>query len=79
MSLAPQFDFILIDGRRPLECAFVASPPCHRIPWSPARSPPQANQPVRALFEILEEDSQFRIMRPRHIFQMDERGMTDKQ
>lgn len=29
LGLAPQFDFILIDGRRRLECAFVASLMCH--------------------------------------------------
>ena len=29
LTLAPQFDYIFIDGRRRLECAFVASLLCH--------------------------------------------------
>jgi hypothetical protein len=73
LSFASQFDFILIDGRRRLECAFVASLISHPDTvialhdyWR------RRYQPVKALFEILEDGSQFRVMRPRRGFSVDE-------
>jgi hypothetical protein len=66
LSLASQFDFILIDGRRRLECAFIASLISHPDTMIALHDYRRVRyQPVKALFEIIEDGSQFRVMRPR--------------
>jgi hypothetical protein len=77
LGLAPSFDFILIDGRRRLECAFVAALLCHPdtvVVLHDYRR--KRYQPVTALFEIIEDGSQFRVMRPRRVFPVNERGIS---
>jgi hypothetical protein len=66
LSFKRQFDFIFIDGRRRLECAFIASLVSHRataIALHDYRR--ERYQPVKALFEIVEDGPQFRVMRTR--------------
>jgi hypothetical protein len=66
LSLGRNFDFIFIDGRRRLECAFIASLMCHRETIVLLHDYRRARyQPVKALFEIVEDGTQFRVMRPR--------------
>ncbi len=58
------FDFIYIDGRRRLECALVAaiiSRPHTVIALHDYRR--ARYQPVKALFDVIEDGSQFRVMR----------------
>jgi predicted O-methyltransferase YrrM len=77
LGLASQFDFIFIDGRRRLECAFVASLLCHADSIVVLHDYRRTRyQPVRALYEIVEDGSQFRVMRARRILSAtDERGI----
>ncbi len=60
------FDFIYIDGRRRLECALVAaiiSRPHTIVALHDYRR--ARYQPVKALFDVIEDGSQFRVMRAR--------------
>jgi hypothetical protein len=76
LSLEPPFDFILIDGRRRLECAFVASLMCHPDSVVVLHDYRRGRyQPVRALYDILEDGSQFRVMRPRRASPIDARDL----
>lgn len=71
LSLSRKFDFIFIDGRRRVECAFVASLICHDetiIVMHDYRR--QRYQSVRALYDVVEDGVQFRVMRRR-------RGIND--
>jgi len=69
LSLELQFDFIFIDGRRRLECAFIAAQICHAdsvVVLHDYRR--HRYQPIKALYDIVEDGSQFRVMRPRREF-----------
>lgn len=61
-----KFDLIFIDGRRRMECAFIAAIVSHPdtiiIIHDYRRSRYQA---ILALFEVVEDGPQFRVMRPR--------------
>ena len=61
-----RFDFIYIDGRRRMECALVAALLAHEetivVIHDHARS---RYQPIRALFDIVEDGKQFRVLRAR--------------
>jgi hypothetical protein len=66
LTLESQFDFIFIDGRRRLECAFVASLLCHLdtvVVLHDYRR--RRYEPMRAIYDVLEDGSQFRVMRLR--------------
>lgn len=77
LSLGRRFDFIFIDGRRRLECAFVASQQlCHPETIVALHDYRRARyQPVRALYDIVEDGTQFRVMRRRQDLPA---GGTDK-
>jgi hypothetical protein len=66
LILGTRFDVIFIDGRRRMECAFVAAIMCRPetiiILHDYRRS---RYQPVLALFDLIEDGSQFRVMRLR--------------
>ncbi len=66
LSLARNFDFIFIDGRRRMECAMMAlimSNENSIIVIHDYRR--QRYQPLLALFRIIEDGPQFRVMAPR--------------
>jgi len=66
LSLGRRFDFILIDGRRRLECAFVASLMSHQETIVALHDYRRTRyQPVTALFDIVEDGPQFRVLRPK--------------
>lgn len=66
LTLEPQFDFIFIDGRRRLECAFVASLLCHPATIVALHDYRRTRyQPMKALFDVVEDGPQFRVMRLR--------------
>lgn len=66
LSIRRKFDFIFIDGRRRLECsltaALVANPNSIIVMHDYRRA---RYQPAKALFKIIEDGSQFRVMVPR--------------
>ena len=58
------FDFIFIDGRRRMECAFVAALLCHERTVVALHDYRRARyQAVLAFYDILEDGRQFRVMR----------------
>lgn len=60
-----QFDFIYIDGRRRMECAIVAALVSHPQTVVVLHDYRRARyQPVRLLFDVIEDGPQFRVMRP---------------
>lgn len=60
------FDFIYIDGRRRLECAFIATLVSHAGTVVAMHDYRRGRyQPVKALFDIVEDGTQFRVMRPK--------------
>ena len=66
LALESQFDFIFIDGRRRLECAFVASLLSHPDTIVVLHDYRRTRyQPMKALYEVIEDGSQFRVMRLR--------------
>jgi hypothetical protein len=66
LGLERKFDFIFIDGRRRMECAFIAAMLCHERTVVAIHDYHRARyQPVRALFDVVEDGSEFRVMRPR--------------
>ncbi len=66
LSLKRKFDFIFIDGRRRMECAFMATLLCHSETIVMLHDYRRARyQPIKALYDIVEDGSQFRVMRPR--------------
>jgi hypothetical protein len=66
LSLGRKFDFIFIDGRRRLECAFVASLLCHPQTIVMMHDYRRARyQAATALYDIIEDGTQFRVMRRR--------------
>lgn len=66
LSRRTKFDFIFIDGRRRMECAFMAAlmvkPTSIIVIHDYRRS---RYQPIKALFRIVEDGPQFRVMAPR--------------
>lgn len=66
LSLNRKFDFIFIDGRRRVECAFVSSLVCHDdtvVVMHDYRR--ERYQSVRALYDVIEDGVQFRVMKRR--------------
>jgi hypothetical protein len=64
--LRPPFDFIFIDGRRRLECALVASLLCHPDTVVVLHDYRRSRyQPVKVIYDIVEDGPQFRVMRLR--------------
>nr|WP_312162082.1 hypothetical protein [Brevundimonas diminuta] len=66
LSLNRKFDFIFIDGRRRVECSFVASLLCHDetiVVMHDYRR--ERYQSVRALYNVVEDGVQFRVMKRR--------------
>lgn len=64
LSLSKKFDVIYIDGRRRLECAFVAAHLCHPgsiVILHDYRR--ERYQCVKLLYDVLEDGSQFRVMK----------------
>ena len=67
LSFGTKFDFIFIDGRRRMECAFIASLLCHRHTIVVLHDYRRARyQPIVTLFKIVEDGPQFRVMRLRN-------------
>jgi hypothetical protein len=71
LSWGRRFDVIYIDGRRRMECALTAAQLCHAgtvVMLHDYRR--QRYQSVRFLFDIVEDGSQFRVMRlKRHLLE----------
>lgn len=66
LGLGRKFDFIFIDGRRRMECAFIASLLCHETTVVAIHDYKRARyQPALALFDIVEDGVEFRVMRAR--------------
>ena len=66
LSLRRKFDLIFIDGRRRVECAYIAALLSHSDTLVIVHDYRRGRyQPMRALFDILEDGSQFRAMRLR--------------
>ncbi|QKC83753.1 hypothetical protein [Mesorhizobium sp. NZP2077] len=66
LSLKRKFDFIFIDGRRRMECAFMATLLCHAETIVMLHDYRRARyQPIKALYDIVEDGNQFRVMRLR--------------
>ena len=66
LGLKRTFDFIFIDGRRRMECAFMATLLCHAETIVVLHDYRRARyQPVKALYDIVEDGNQFRVMRLR--------------
>jgi hypothetical protein len=64
LSLKKTFDIILIDGRRRMECAFIAATLCHEKTLVILHDYRRARyQPVLALFDVVEDGAQFRVLR----------------
>jgi hypothetical protein len=64
LALGRKFDLLFIDGRRRVECAFIASLLAHEASIIIMHDYRRARyQPARALFEIVEDGQQFRVMR----------------
>jgi hypothetical protein len=66
LQISAKYDLILIDGRRRLECAFIASLLCHEETVVLLHDYRRARyQAVVALFQILDEGQHYRIMKIR--------------
>jgi len=66
LGLGRKFDFIFIDGRRRMECAFIAALLCHETTTVVIHDYRRARyQPVLALFDVIEDGKEFRVMRLR--------------
>jgi len=66
LSTGRRFDFILIDGRRRLECAFIAAMLSHASTTIVLHDFRRVRyQPITALFEEVEAGNQFRVLKPR--------------
>jgi len=66
LTLGRRFDFIYIDGRRRLECALVATQICTPggiVVLHDYRR--RRYDLVKVLYDVVEEGSQFRVMRPK--------------
>ena len=72
LGLDRSFDFILIDGRRRLECALVAFAVAHRNTIVALHDYRRTRyQLVLALFDLIEDGDQFRVMKPKSKLQED--------
>ncbi len=66
LSMRTTFDFIFIDGRRRMECAMMASLLCKPSSIIVLHDYRRARyQPIKALFKIVEDGPQFRVMTPK--------------
>jgi hypothetical protein len=66
-GLERTFDFIFIDGRRRMECALAASLLCHTDTIVVLHDYRRLRyQPVKVLYDLVEDGTQFRVMRPKH-------------
>jgi hypothetical protein len=66
LSLGCKFDFIYIDGRRRMECAFIAALLSHATTTVVLHDYRRGRyQPIVALFDVIEDGGQFRVMRRR--------------
>jgi hypothetical protein len=66
LSWGRTFDFIYIDGRRRVECAFIATLVSHPDTIVAMHDYRRGRyQPVKALYDIVEDGSQFRVMKPK--------------
>ncbi|TGQ72762.1 MAG: hypothetical protein E5V49_04420 [Mesorhizobium sp.] len=66
LGLKRKFDFIFIDGRRRMECALMATLLCHAETIVTLHDYRRARyQPVKALYDIVEDGNQFRVMQLR--------------
>jgi len=66
LSAGRKFDFIYIDGRRRMECAFMAALLSHGNTTVVLHDYRRYRyQPIAALFDIVEDGPEFRIMRPK--------------
>ena len=66
LSLGCKFDFIFIDGRRRMECAFIASLLCHQRTVVAIHDYRRTRyQPILALFDVVEDGTEFRVLRLR--------------
>ncbi len=66
ISLKKTFDLVLIDGRRRVECAFIAATVCDAetlVILHDYRR--ERYQPILALFDVVEDGPQFRVLRLR--------------
>jgi hypothetical protein len=66
LSLGKKFDFIYIDGRRRNECSMTSALLCHENTIVVVHDYRRERyQPMKAFFDIVEDGSQFRVMRLR--------------
>lgn len=66
LGLGRKFDLIFIDGRRRMECAFIAALLCHDKTVIVVHDYRRARyQPILALFDLVEDGKEFRVLRPR--------------
>lgn len=66
LALDKTFDFILIDGRRRMECAFVALMIAHRDTIVALHDYRRTRyQLALALFDLIEDGDQFRVLKPK--------------
>jgi hypothetical protein len=61
-----KFDLIFIDGRRRMECAFIAMLLCHEKTIVVVHDYRRLRyQPILALFDLIEDGREFRVLKPR--------------
>lgn len=66
LSLGRKFDFIFIDGRRRMECAFIATLLSHSKTVVALHDYRRGRyQPILALYDVIEDGAEFRVLRPR--------------
>jgi len=66
LGLGRKFDLIFIDGRRRMECAFIAALLCHEKTVIVVHDYRRLRyQPIFALFDLVEDGREFRVLRPR--------------
>ena len=66
LKLGCKFDLIFIDGRRRMECAFIAALICHEKTAIVVHDYRRLRyQPILALFDLVEDGPEFRVLKPR--------------
>jgi hypothetical protein len=66
LTIGHKFDLIFIDGRRRMECAFISAMLSHHRTIVIIHDYRRARyQPILALFNVIEDGSQFRVLQPR--------------
>jgi hypothetical protein len=61
-----KFDLIFIDGRRRMECAFIAMLLCHEKTTIVVHDYRRLRyQPILTLFDVIEDGREFRVLKPR--------------